>query len=128
MKFKMSFLDEIRKQPRHHREIMFGFCVITTVSIIGMVWYNSFQHNLYTLLNPEDTTEQRYLANTKSVPSLLGSMGQTAQDLKAAFLNIFSLTGNDKKDLPTGQAGTVIKSTKVNEPVRVYMLPISEEK
>ena len=112
----MSFLDEIRKQPQHHREIMFGLCVITTISLVGMVWYNSFEKNLYVLLNPGETTDQRNLAENKNVPSLLGDIGRTGQDLKAAFLNIFNLTGNDKKD-------NIIENTKVNDSGRVYLLP-----
>lgn len=104
----MSFLDDIRKQPRHHREIMFGLCVVTTISLVGMVWYNSFEKNLYALLNPGQNTDQRFLAENKTAPSLLGNIGQTGKDLKAAFYNIFSsiggsvfggnLTGNGEKD------------------------------
>ncbi|OGN01892.1 MAG: hypothetical protein A3I26_02725 [Candidatus Yanofskybacteria bacterium RIFCSPLOWO2_02_FULL_43_10] len=116
----MSFLDEIRKQPQHHREIMFGLCVVTAISLVGMVWYNSFEKNLYVLLNPGESTDQRYLAENKTAPSLLGDIGKTGQDLKAAFYNIFSLTGSDKKD--------VIENTKAGEPVRVYTLPLSETK
>ena len=108
----MSFLDESRKQPQHHREIMFGLCVITTISLVGMVWYNSFEKNLYVLLNPGETTDQRNLAENKNVPSLLGDIGRTGQDLKAAFLNILNLTGNDKKD-------NIIENTKVNDSGRV---------
>ncbi len=117
----MSFLDEIRKQPKHHREIMFSLCVVTTVSLVGMVWYNSFEKNLYVLLNPGDITDQRNLAENKNVPSLLGDIGKTGQDLKAAFLNIFNLTGNDKKD-------NVIENTTPNDSERVYTLPMSEKK
>ena len=117
----MSFLDEIRKQPQHHREIMFGLCVITTISLVGMVWYNSFEKNLYVLLNPGETTDQRNFAENKNVPSLLGDIGRTGQDLKAAFLNILNLTGNDKKD-------NIIENTKVNDSGRVYLLPLSGNK
>lgn len=117
----MSFLDEIRKQPQHHREIMFGLCVVTTISLVGMVWYNSFEKNLYVLLNPGENTDPKYLADNKTVPSLLGDIGKTGQDLKAAFLDIFNLTSNDKKDI-------IIENTKANNSERVYMLPLSEKK
>lgn len=100
---------------------MFGLCVVTTISLVGMVWYNSFQKNLYVLLNPGETTDQRNLAENKDMPSLLGDIGQTGQDLKAAFLNIFNLTGNDKED-------TIIDNTKSDESARVYTLPLSETK
>ena len=45
---------------------MFSLCVVTTVSLVGMVWYNSFEKNLYVLLNPGDITDQRNLAENKN--------------------------------------------------------------
>ena len=117
----MSFLDEIRKQPRHHREIMFGLCVITTISMVGMVWYNSFEKDLYVLLNPGENAEQRFLAENKTTPSLLGNISQTGKDLKATLFNIFNLAGNDKNDI-------IIDNTKANDSERVYTLPMSEKK
>lgn len=117
----MSFLEDLRKQPRHHREIMFGLCVVTTISLVGMVWYNSFEKNLYVLLNPGENTDQRFLAENESIPSLFESMGQTGKDLKATFYNIFNLTGDDKKE-------NVVESTKANDSGKVYTLPISEER
>src|SRR3989344_3002114 len=119
----MSFLDEIRKQPQHHREIMFGLCVVTTISLVGMVWYNSFQQNLYVLLNPGESIDQKFLAENKDVPSLLGNIGQTGKDLKAAFYSIFSLGSNDNKDVPE-EAGSIENT----DSGRVYMLPLSEKK
>ena len=129
----MSFLDEIRKQPQHHREIMFGLCVVTTISLVGMVWFNSFEKNLYVLLNPEDSANQRNLATANggapstagaqnnNVPSLLGDIGKTGQDLKAAFLNIFNLTSNEENE-------NVVEKEKPSEPARVYTLPLSGSK
>ena len=129
----MSFLDELRKQPKHHRELMFGLCVVTTFSLVGMVWYNSFEKNLYVLLNPEEVTDQRNLATAnggapskagaenKNVPSLLGDIGQTGKDLKASCYNIFNLTGDDKKD-------NIVESPKDNDSGKVYVLPISGSK
>ena len=116
----MSFLDEIRKQPQHHREIMFGLCVITTFSLVGMVWYNSFEKNLYVLLNPEEVADQRNLADNKNIPSLLGDMVDTVQDLKASFYSILNLN-DDKKN-------NTVDDTKVNDSGRVYTLPLSGNK
>ena len=99
---------------------MFGLCVVTTISLVGMVWYNSFEKNLYVLLNPGENADQKYLAENKNVPSLLGDIGKTGQDLKAAFLNIFNLTGNDKKE--NVESGQDVDSG------RVYMLPLSGKK
>ena len=117
----MSFLEELRRQPRHHREIMFGLCVVTTISMVGMVWYNSFEKNLYVLLNPGEATDQRNLAENKNVPSLLGDIGQTAQDLKASFYSIFNLNNDNKKN-------DTVDDVKTNDSGRVYTLPLSEKK
>lgn len=130
----MSFLDEIRRQPRHHREIMFGLCVVTTVSLVGMVWFNSFEKNLYVLLNPEESADNRFLAEneeSKAALSLFGSISQTGKELKATFLGIFSsiggsafggnLAGDDKKEI-------IIDDMKVNDSGKVYTLPLSEKK
>ncbi len=116
----MSFLEDIRKQPRHHREIMFGLCVVTTLSLVGMVWYNSFQKDLYTLLNPGQEAGQNALAQGKSEPSMFGGFKQAGKDLKAAFYNVFNLTNDNKKDNTVG--------TKVNDSGKVYLLPMSGSK
>src|SRR3989344_6802393 len=93
----MSFLEELRRQPRHHREIMFGLSVVTTISLVGMVWYNSFEKNLFVLLNPEESKDQRFLAETQTVPSLLGNISETGKNLKATFYDLFNLTNDDEK-------------------------------
>jgi hypothetical protein len=85
-----------------------------------MVWYNSFQQNLYVLLNPGETTDQRNLADNKNTPSLLGNIGKTAQDLKASFSSIFNLINNDKKE--------DVESDKKTNSEKVYMLPLSGKK
>ncbi len=99
---------------------MFGLCVVTTISLVGMVWYNSFEKNLYVLLNPGENADQRFLVENKTVPSLFGNISQTGKDLKAAVYSIFDLTGNDKKDN--------VESDKKTDSGKVYTLPISGKK
>jgi hypothetical protein len=102
---------------------MFGLCVVTTISLVGMVWYNSFERNLYVLLNPEEATSQRFLAESQTIPaSLLGNISQTGKDLKALFYNIFNLNNDDKKNDVTDEG------TKVQDSGKVYTLPMSEKK
>lgn len=121
----MSFLDDIRKQPRHHREIMFGLCVITTISLVGLIWYSSFEKNLYALLNPGQDGGQRNLAQQKeSEPSMFGGVYQVGKDLKAAFYNLFNLTSSDKENLPNRQASNA-ENAKASDFGRVYTLPLS---
>lgn len=51
----MALIHDIRKQPIHIRKVMFGLSVITAISFVGVLWFNSFQHNMYALLNPAPT-------------------------------------------------------------------------
>src|SRR3989339_600730 len=98
----MSILEEIRQQPKHIREIMFGFCVITTISIIGLVWYRSFEKNLFVLLNPSDTINQNQYAQANS--SLLGDIGSTFKDLSGTIFGFVGVdSGSKDQDVKNNQ-------------------------
>lgn len=86
----MPLLDEIRKQPRHIREIMFGLSVITTLSLVGLVWASSFQNSMYALLNPaeESPASSRHLADEQS-SSPLALLGRFWQDMRASIVGLF---------------------------------------
>ena len=99
---------------------MFGLCVVTTISLVGMVWYNSFEKNLFVLLNPEESKDQKFLAETQAIPSLLGNISETGKNLKATFYDLFNLTNNGEKEN--------VESNKKTDPDKVYMLPISGKK
>ena len=115
----MSFLDEIKKQPQHIREIMFGLCVVTTISLVGMVWFGSFKNNLYVLLNPDQTIQQQLFASNSKVsnPSLFASISGSLKDLKATLLNVLNLNKGD-----------TIRVDNNSNPVKAYLLPLSGEK
>ena len=85
----MSFLDEIKKQPRETREIMFGLSVFITILLVGMVWFRSFQRNLYVLMNPEDGMAKALAAENAPVPSLFGYIWQTAGEVKGLVSGLF---------------------------------------
>lgn len=114
----MSFFEDIKKQPQHIREIMFGLCVITTVSLVGMVWFGSFKKDTYALLNPEDTKQERLLAQENQT-SLFGNLSKTFKDIGATISNFW---GSNSSDSGVEQG---IEKTNTD---RVYLLPLSEEK
>jgi len=117
----MSLLHEIRHQPPHIRKLMFGLSIITTVSLVGMIWFQSFQSNMYALLNPEtiNPEDQRYYAvvdeKTKSPFAL---MKGAFKDVSASIFGIF---GEDSGD--TAPARPTPGSS-----VRALPLPLSEPK
>lgn len=94
---------------------MFSLCVLTTVSLAGLVWYKSFQKDMYALLNPEEVTDQRFLAQDNS-KSLFSSVSEVGKDLKATLYNILNLNKNSKVEVKKQQSG------------KVYLLPLSEKK
>src|SRR3989338_2247046 len=118
----MSFLDDIRKQPQHIREIMFGFSVVSTLSFVGMVWYQSFEKDMYALLNPEEAIAEKFLAQQKDKElSILGNIGQAGRDLKAILFNALDVSNE-------GGENGVLEVVNDSETNRAHLLPLSEEK
>lgn len=132
----MSFLKDIKNQSQASREIMFALSVVITVSLIGVVWFNSFQENIYVMLNPDKETEQKFFAGgadkfaylydkqKTDLPSLFSSIGQTGKDLKAAFLNVLNLKNNDIEISPS--VSPQPQGESLNN--RTYLLPLAGDK
>lgn len=114
----MSILKNIQEQPQHIREIMFGLCVVTTVSLVGAVWFHSFQKDTYALLNPEEANTQKFLAQ-ENQKSLFDNLSGTFSDLGAALSGILGSGG------PADQKDIGVEKTSAD---KVYLLPLSEEK
>lgn len=116
----MSFLDEIRKQPKHVREIMFGFCVVITVSLVGIVWFRSFEEDLFVMLNPEPEKQEKFYAERDqrtplvyaSVTNALGSLRATMYNA-LGFFNDYSSSDMKENQEYTGE---------------VHKLPLSGDK
>ena len=116
----MSILDEIREQPEHVRKIMFGFCVITTVSIVGVIWYRSLEKNLFALLNPDEMANQPKYAQTNS--GLFGDIGSTFEDLGGTIFNFIGIK-SEPNDMGVGNNSNVPA-----ESGKAYLLPLSGNK
>lgn len=88
----MSFLDEIREQPRYIRETMFGLCVVITVSIVGIIWFRSFEKNLFVALNPQpEKQEEFYAKRADREPTLFAVFTTAFGNMQAAFYNALGL-------------------------------------
>lgn len=98
---------------------MFGLSVFITVLLIGMVWFQSFQRNIYVLLNPEDGLEKALAVENAPVPSLFSFVWQTVGDVKGLVSGLLSDNGQETSD----------KQNKIKvESEKVYTLPLSERK
>lgn len=115
----MSLLDDIRNQPKHIREMMFAFCVIITVSLVGLIWFRSFEEDLFVLINPDPEKQAQFYANRdKNTPVLLASFNNTLATLRGAVSEIF-LLGSDNVD----KEESISKSSQ-----KTYLLPLPGKK
>ena len=82
----MSFLDDIRKQPQHVREIMFALCCVITISLVGLVWFRSFEEELFVLLNPEPEKQEKFYAErAKRTPTVYATISNAVVNLRATL-------------------------------------------
>lgn len=110
-----SLLKEIRRQPRHIREIMFAFCVVITVSLVGLVWFRSFEETLFVMMNPDPAKQEKFFAQRKeNTPTLFASIQTSYNGLKAVISDML-LFDNDGAN----EEGESIKSKN-----KTYLLPL----
>ena len=84
----MSFLDDIKKQPRHIREIMFGLCVITTISLVGLVWFRSFEEDIFVLINTDPVKQAQFYAERSGrTPTAYAAVTKALGNLRATMYN-----------------------------------------
>src|SRR3989344_8703925 len=109
----MSLLDDIRNQPRHMREIMFGFCVVITISLVGLIWFRSFEEDLFVLLNTDPKKQEQFFAERdKNTPALVASMRTSYEGLRAAISAVLLLESGPEK----------VENTKSTD--KPYLLPL----
>ena len=116
----MSFLNEIRKQPQYVREIMFVLCVVITISLVGLVWFRSFEENIFVMLNPEPEKQAKFFAERdKQTPVVFASVTAALGNLRASMYNALGFF----KDYNSNQA-------KVDDELKgeTHKLPISGDK
>lgn len=99
---------------------MFGLAVFVTVLMIGMIWFRSFQRNIYVLMNPEEGIEKSLAVENIPTPSLFGYIRQTTGNLKGLVSGLF---GGQQPAIDSQQK----EKTKA-ESGKVYTLPLSDYK
>ncbi len=116
----MKILEEIHKQPKHIREIMFGLCVTITVSLVGIIWFRSFETNLFVMLNPEPDKQSKFFAEMdKSDPVIYANLTKALGNMRATLYNAFGFIesrNNNQVNVEQEYTG------------EVHKLPISEDK
>ncbi len=89
-----NIIHEIRNQPHHVRELATVLCTIVVVAVVALVWFRSFQNNIYALLNPEEQTQAQDKLFAQESKSLFGSILQVLSDGKAQIFSLFSGQSN----------------------------------
>lgn len=88
----MSLIDDIQKQPRHVREVMFGLCVVITIALVGMVWFRSFEENIFVLINPDKEKQDLFFAERdKRVPVVYANVMNALGNMRAAVYDSLGL-------------------------------------
>ena len=116
----MPFLDEIRKQPRHIREIMFALCSVTTISLVGIIWFRSFEKDLFVMMNPESDKQAQFFAERdKRTPILYANVTKAFVNLRATMYDALGFI----QDYNSNQV-------KIEEELKgeVHELPLSGDK
>ncbi|OGN10039.1 MAG: hypothetical protein A3J46_04230 [Candidatus Yanofskybacteria bacterium RIFCSPHIGHO2_02_FULL_41_11] len=114
----MPLLEDIRNQPRHIREIMFGFCVVITVSLVGLIWFRSFEEDLFVLLNTDPKKQEQFFAErSKNTPTLVASMRTSYDGLRAAISTLLLFEGGEE-----------IENKKSGSTDKPYLLPLPGKK
>lgn len=113
----MPLFHDIRSQPKHVRHIMFILSVMTAVSLVGVIWYGSFEHDLYVLLNSEKEYQEKFLAVKEQVqePTLMAYIGESFQALQAGIYGLLNLQSDTPDAKNKGES-------------KVHLLPLSGER
>lgn len=92
-----SIIHKIRSQPHHIRELATIICTVVVVAVVVTIWFNSFRHNIYTLLNPDQQSQTQDQEFAQESKSLFGSILQTLSDGTAQISNL--LRGKSQTDV-----------------------------
>ena len=113
----MSLLQDIRNQPRHIREVMFAFCVVITVSLVGLIWFRSFEETIFVMMNPDPAKQDKFFAlRQENTPTLFAGISNSYQGLRAAISG-FLVFGDDLEE-----------SEDIKSDEKVHLLPLPDRR
>ena len=83
-------IHEIRQQPHHIRELATVLCTVAVVAIVGLVWFHSFQKDMYAMLNPTAEPQAQDQLFAQQSQTLFGSIMNTLSQGKDQISAFFS--------------------------------------
>ena len=117
-----SFLHEIHRQPEHVRQLLAGLCTVAVVSLVTLVWFRSFQQDIYALLNPADEPQAQDQMFARESSSLFGSIIQAFKDTGAQVSGL--LTNESSRS----QITNTTNSSDQNSTSSPHPLPVSGDR
>lgn len=99
-----KIIHEIRRQPQHVRELATILCTIAVVAVVGLVWFRSFQKDIYALLNTDEQQDAQDRLFATESKSLFSSMVDSLGSSKAQISELFS--GKDSTNVKTSATPT----------------------
>lgn len=85
---------------------MFVLCVIITVSLVGIVWFRSFEEDLFVALNPQpEKQEEFYAERALREPTLFALFTVAFNNMQAAFYNALGLFEEIPENIPEEYTG-----------------------
>jgi hypothetical protein len=112
-----ALIHEIRQQPHHVRELATILCTIAVVAVVALVWFHSFQKDIYAMLNPGDQPQAQDQLFAQQSQSLFGSLISTLGEGKAQISALFS--GK------SGQTDITNSSAQTDASAAAHPLPVS---
>ncbi|HVZ11305.1 MAG TPA: hypothetical protein VG941_02750 [Candidatus Paceibacterota bacterium] len=91
-----SLIRDIRNQPDHVRELIALLCTVVVGVGIGVIWFHSFKHDVYALLNPKPDQSSDARSFASDTTSLFGYIGKAFSQSKAQIEDF--LTRSDSNE------------------------------
>jgi len=94
-----SLLHEIKHQPLWVRQTLFGLSVVVSLSLVGGIWFSSFERDMFALLNPDPDVQEQHFAQFKSDSGPYALAVKALDGLRATISDFF---GFDAQRSDTG--------------------------
>ncbi len=114
-----KIIHEIRRQPQHVRELATILCTIAVVAVVGLIWFRSFQKDIYALLNTSDRQEDQDRLFATESKSIFSSMMDSLGNSKAQISELFNSNSGTSVKNPSASA------TSTATPQAPHPLPLS---
>jgi len=74
---------------------MFALSVVTTIALVGMIWFRSFEEDLFVLLNPEQEKQNQFYAERENrTPTIYANITEAIVNVRASIYDAMGFLDN----------------------------------